>query len=131
MQRLGTNRHPVTEMSAVAHSRQCLLEVWLEPWGDHVFLLPGISYRFVTSLPKRSDVEPPLLFDYGDNDLTVWVSGATIELRVSREGSLIWDSDIASDNGITPLRDPGLLSALLAIESKKKGVPRYSGQRRV
>jgi hypothetical protein len=62
------------------------LVVYLEPWGDHLALTPGMNFRIATSGPKDQGLELYLSEDsiqvYG------WV-GST--LTVSRDGIILRD----------------------------------------
>ena len=82
------NNAAVTRKLRLTNSKSAALEVWLEPLGDRVSLLPGATFEFCMRDPVRDC--PALVMTDESIALYGWVQEV---LAVSSDGktSLIWE----------------------------------------
>lgn len=75
----------------LTNAQPAAAELWLEPWGDRVSLVPGAEYEILaTGCPT---------IEWGDESLTIWAEG---ELEVKKDGSSIWPpAAVASGAALT------------------------------
>lgn len=78
---------------ALANSTGEPLELTLEPWGDVLFLAPGVSYVLKLVSPTPSS-EPDVTIEPGGGCLSIWSHQAGATLRLTRpDGTLVWQDE--------------------------------------
>jgi hypothetical protein len=98
----------------------------MEPWGDVVFLAPGVDYLLESWNVQDSDTGPDLTIEHGDGFAAVWSLTAEATVRLSRaDGTLVWREDGPIPEREAMLDDPAtehLLSTLASGSVRKSDI---------
>jgi hypothetical protein len=88
LEAIGAAQRPpaVTSQVSVSNRGSEPLEVFLEPWGNHIFLDPGVDYVVVSHNPTADAMQPNLRIEWTTSGLTIWAMTTGSTLEVFREG---------------------------------------------
>jgi hypothetical protein len=90
----------------------------MEPWGDVVFLAPGVDYLIESWTLEDSDTGPDLTIEHGDGFAAVWSHTAEATIRLWRaDGTLVWREDGPIPERDAILDDPATERLLITLAS--------------
>jgi hypothetical protein len=61
------------------------LELWVEPWGNHIFLDPKVDYAVVAYNHAPQDTQPDLLLECNHGSVLLWSNTRESILKIFRE----------------------------------------------
>ena len=113
----------------IRNSTDLPLELLIEPWGDHIFLVPGIEYVVATDAASASgapdDAIPDITVEHGSECAVVWSHRIDATLWVCRDdGTVVWASDWTAGEQAALLFHPGSIELLASVaEGRSDALP--------